>query len=234
MNWLARLEINAETVHSEGISNDIYSWHKLLWECYPDAPDAKRDFLTRIDLLEGRFRLWVMAKRKPSRPHWCPVEGFSVKEIARTFLSHRHYVFDLRANPTKCLVRRGPNGETLVNRSGKRKHGKRVPIVKQDELRAWINKKGKMRCKDNVTGVDVPGGFRIIEVDDKPLEISPMTANHFYKKGLRAYHGGVQFRGILEVVDQNHFIKTYQSGIGSAKGFGFGLLLLSPINLSSN
>ena len=53
----------------------------------------------------------------------------------------------------------------------------------------------------------------------------------FRQKEHSAYHGGVQFRGVLEVTDREHFIQTYQAGIGGAKGFGFGLLLLSPVNL---
>jgi CRISPR system Cascade subunit CasE len=83
--------------------------------------------------------------------------------------------------------------------------------------------------------LDVPGGFRIVQ--GKPLEIRPMVESHFRKKDKKtgkehaAYHGGVQFRGTLEVIDQEPFIETYQAGIGSAKGFGFGLLLLAPINL---
>lgn len=228
MSWLARLEVDAKTARREGIS-DSYAWHKKLWECYPDAPDTKRDFLSRIDTLEGAFRLWILAERKPARPEWCPPDGFSIKEIATTFLTHRHYAFDLRANPTKTVVQRGPNGETLYRPTGKRKSGKRVPLVKPDELRSWLIQKGKVRCRDSVTGLDVLGGFQIVE--DKPLEISPMVEAYFRKKGQAAYHGGVQFRGILEVTDPVKFIETYQSGIGSAKGFGFGLLLLAPINL---
>lgn len=229
MNWLARLEVDAETARAEGML-DSYAWHKRLWEgCFLDEPDAKRDFLTRIDQLEGAFLIWVLAKRKPERPHWCPPDGFALNEIAASFLTHRYYAFDLRANPVKTLVQRGPNGETLLRPNGKRKHGKRVPLVKHDELRAWLICKGKVRCRDKDTGLDVPGGFRIVE--DKPLEISSMVEHHFRKKGQSGYHGGVQFRGTLEVTDQEKFIETYQSGIGSAKSFGFGLLLLAPIKM---
>lgn len=228
MSWLARLEVHAETARAEGIS-DSYAWHKRLWECYPDAPEAERDFLTRIDQLEGAFRLWILARRKPIRPRWCPPDGFALKEIAASFLSHRHYAFDLQANPVKTIAQRGPNGETLLRANGKRKNGKRVPLVKPEELRAWLIHKGKVRCRDKDTGLDVPGGFRIVE--EKPLEISPMMENHFRRKGQSGYHGGVQFRGIMEVTDPERFIETYHSGIGSAKGFGFGLLLLAPINL---
>jgi CRISPR system Cascade subunit CasE len=229
MSWLARLEVDAKAFYTEGIADDIYTWHKNLWECYPNESVAKRDFLTRIDPLDGAFRLWVLAKRKPTRPQWCPHEGFAVKEIAPSFFTHRYYAFDLRANPVRSIVQRGPNGETLIKPNGKRKTGKRKPLVKPEELRAWLIHKGNVIRRDKVTGLDIPGGFRIVE--DKPLEISPVVKNFFQKKGHNAYHGGVQFRGTLEVTDQTRFFETYHCGVGSAKGFGFGLLLLAPIEM---
>jgi CRISPR system Cascade subunit CasE len=223
MNWLARLDVDAETARAEDIS-DNYAWHKRLWEgCFPDDPNAKRDFLTRIDQLEGAFRLWVLSKRKPVRPEWCSPDSFALKEIALSFLSHRYYAFDLRVNPVKTIVQRGPNGETLMQPNGKRKNGKRIPLVNSEELHAWIVRKS------------IAGGFSIVE--DKTLEISPMMESYFRKKDRKsgkdqsAYHGGVSFRGTLEVTDPEKFVETYLSGIGSAKGFGFGLLLLAPFNL---
>lgn len=231
MSWLARLEIDAEGLYAEGIADDIYAWHKNLWGCYPNESDADRDFLTRIDPLEGAYRFWVLSKRKPVCPSWCPPECFALKEIAPSFFTYRYYAFDLRANPVKTIVKRGPSGETLFKQNGKRVSGKRIPLVKPEELRDWIMRKGEVRCREERTGVEVPGGFRIVESEERPLEISPMAESHFRKKHHRAYHGGVQFRGILEVTDQMSFIESYHRGIGSAKSFGFGLLLLAPIKM---
>jgi CRISPR system Cascade subunit CasE len=208
MNWLARMEISAETALAHGKS-DSYGLHQLLWQCFPGEPDRKRDFLTRFDTLDGSFHLWVLSPSKPTRPDWCLPENFAIKEIASSFLSHRYYAFDLRANPVKCMVQRNVQGERI-------RHGKRVPLIKPDELRAWIDRKGDA------------GGFRIVE--DKPLEIGPVVKSHFRKKEEAACHGGVQFRGVLEVTDKKKFEETYYNGIGSAKGFGFGLLLLAPVN----
>lgn len=244
MSWLARLDVDSQTIYSKGVSADIYSWHKMLWQCYPGVPEKTRvdiGFLTRIDQLEGAYRLWVMAKQKPMRPHWCPPDSFAIKEISHSFLSHRYYAFDLRVNPVKTFVRRGPEGETMhkkapngdillrSNGKPKRVQGKRIPIVKHAELHAWLVRKGEVRCRDKVTGENVPGGFRI--VDEECLEISPMAESHFRKGKHSAYHGGVQFKGILEVTDQKNFAETYYAGVGSAKGFGFGLLLLAPVKI---
>jgi len=179
--------------------------------------------------LEGEYRLWVLSQTKPVCPRWCPDDGFAIKQIAESFLSHRYYAFDLKANPVKAVVQRDDNDKQVMLPNGKRKRGKRVPLVKTDELTAWLIRKGEVRCRNPKSGEEVPGGFRIIA--DRPLEISPMVESHFRKKEHAAYHGGVQFRGTLEVTDREQFIQSYQSGIGSAKGFGFGLLLLAPVNL---
>ncbi len=227
MTWLVRMEVDADIARMAGMV-DSYAWHKKLWDCYPDSPESKRNFLTRIDFLESMFRAWLLGPGKPVRPEWCPPEGFSAREIAPTFLSHRFYAFDLKANPVKTIVQRGPNGETLFGPNGKRMHGKRVPLVKPDALREWLIRKAETRCMDK-NGLKIPGGFRVLE--NRPLEISPVTESHFRKQGVSGCHVGVRFRGILEVTHAEHFMKTYCSGIGSAKGFGFGLVLLAPVKL---
>jgi len=230
MNWLARLDIDARTAFAERMF-DTYAWHKRVWEdCFTRAPDAKRDFLTRIDQSEKAFRVWILSKRKPVQPVWCTASAFAVKEISSSFLLHRYYAFDLKANPTKCVDQRDSEGNKILRNNGKRTKGKRIPIVNPDELRAWLFRKTEARSHDERTGADIPGGFRIVE--ERPLEISPMVGNHFCRKGDSAYHGGVRFRGVLEVTDRERFVETYQSGVGSAKGFGFGLFLLAPINLN--
>lgn len=225
MSWLARLEVYQETVRKEGIF-DNYAWHKKLWDCFPSEPDGKRDFLTRIDQVNNIFRAWILTSRKPMRPAWCLAEDFALKEISPSFLAHRYYAFDLRANPVKALIEKDDDGKPIVGPNGKWKRGKRVPLVKSDELRAWLIRKGEVRCRDNTTGLNVPGGFRIVE--NKPLDISPVSDHYFRKKAQLGCHGGVQFRGTLEVTDRERFIETYRSGLGGAKGFGFGLLLLAP------
>lgn len=221
MMWLTRMHVQAQVARNERIT-DGYAWHKRTWDCFPEAPDATRDFLSRVDQLEGAFRIWLLSQTKPVRPSWCMIEDFELKEIAPTFFNHRYYAFDLRANPTKKLVVRDAHGQ-------RRRQGKRISLVKPDELRAWLVRKGEARCLDSATGRPVPGGFRIRE--NHPLEISPMQENMFRKEEHAGWHGGVQFRGVLEVTRKEHFVETYQNGLGSAKGFGFGLLLLAPISL---
>jgi CRISPR system Cascade subunit CasE len=154
--------------------------------------------------------LWLLAKVCPVCPSWCSPKEFSLKKISPSFLTHHHFAFDLRANPTKCVSLKKIDG-TMP------RHGKRVPLINPEELREWLNRKA------------ANGGFKIVNI--KPLEIGPMVKNYFRRKGKGGCHGSVQFRGILAVTDSQKFLDTYYNGVGSAKSFGFGLLLLAPVNL---
>ncbi|MCX6566616.1 MAG: type I-E CRISPR-associated protein Cas6/Cse3/CasE [Candidatus Aminicenantes bacterium] len=209
MKYLVRMEIGLDNALSIGMV-DSYAWHQRLWDCFSSSSETKRNFLTRVDMLESGFRLWLLSPMKPIRPEWCPLESFSIKEISPSFLSHRIYNFDLLANPTKRLSRRDTAGNKIPV-------GKRIPLTSQDDLREWIIRKAEM------------GGFKLSE--DKPLEIGPMVQNQFRKKEHFGNHGGVRFRGSLVVTDQEKFRETYSKGIGSAKGFGYGLLLLAPVKI---
>jgi CRISPR system Cascade subunit CasE len=229
MSWLTRFTVDKEDAFRMK-AYDSYAFHRRLWECFPGLPEARRKelgFLTRIDEEERAYILWLLSKCEQVRPAWCDTRSFAVKEIAATYLSHRYYAFDLRANPVRTLPLRDEVCSPILRSNGRHSKGKRVPIVDMDELRAWLLRKAQVRSYD-ADGKEVPGGFRIVQ--DTPVEIHPMTEVHFRKNEREAaYHGGVRFRGVLEVTDRDSFVDTYHCGIGPAKCFGFGLLLLSPI-----
>lgn len=215
MSWLARMTVDTQSTYEHGLF-DSYAWHQAIWKCFSGEPEKKRDFLTRIEEHSECFTAWVLCRTKPSRPEWCPQDRYELREIAPSFLSHRFYVFDLIANPTRALVCRDENGQPLLKKNGKRRSGKRVPLIHEDDLRSWLERKA------------TSGGFRIDS--SKPLEVGKMSESHFSQKNNKAYHGRVQFRGTLEVLDQKQFEHTYYSGIGGAKGFGMGLMLLAPVS----
>jgi len=209
MSFLSRLEVDARTALRENLI-DAYRWHQAAWACFPDSPEAERDFLFRVDEREEGFLVWILSRRKPERPVWCAESAFEIRPIAESFLGHGHYAFDVVVNPTKRLVVRDEDGN-------KRKNGRRVALTRPEELTQWFDQKA-LQC-----------GFR--RVESVPLDSSPVSDAHFRKKEMRGKHGGTRFRGILEVKDPVKFRDTYEKGIGTARSFGFGLLLLSPVQL---
>jgi CRISPR system Cascade subunit CasE len=103
---------------------------------------------------------------------------------------------------------------SLLANPTKKVNGKRIPLSTQESLMTWINRKADV------------GGF-IVNADS--LRMIPRPRELFQKNGFRGTHTAVEFQGILIVTDHEKFRATVSAGIGSAKAFGFGMLLFSPI-----
>ncbi|HBR94995.1 MAG TPA: type I-E CRISPR-associated protein Cas6/Cse3/CasE [Opitutae bacterium] len=186
---------------------DSYAWHKRIWEAFPGQPEAERSFLTRVDDTGHGFRLLIQSPEPPTRPDWCPSDNWHSKTIPDSFFQHSQYRFSLLANPTRKLVVRDANGV-------KKKNGKRIALGKREDLIAWIERKGTQH------------GFSI---DMTSLKTVPRPRQQFLKQGKSGTHTATEFTGSLQVTDPTAFLNAAQSGIGSAKAFGFGMLCLVPI-----
>lgn len=92
--------------------------------------------------------------------------------------------------------------------------GRRLGLFKEDLLREWMMNKAKAN------------GF---EVDEKALVIGAPMEERFRKGNVDGKHIAVDFQGVLRVVDKVLFKKAFKQGIGSAKSFGYGLLMLQVV-----
>ncbi len=191
----------------DGGFSDSYAWHKRAWDCFPGQPDAARDFLTRLDDIGQGFRLLLLSATTPTKPDWCPDQGWKTKPVGENFLTHSAYRFSLLANPTKKLA--APR-----DASGKRRSAKRIPISKREDLLAWLERKSTQHGF-----IIVPGEIRTI----------PQPRQPFSKGGKPGLHTATEFAGILTVTNPVLLREAFIHGIGSAKAFGFGMLCLSPI-----
>lgn len=189
---------------------DCYDWHQAVWKAFPGRDGERRDFLTRLDRRREGFRLLIVSPVQPVRPDWCPEqeESWKSKPIPETYFTRSQYAFQLSANPTKKVAKEQPDGSLSKN-------GRRVPLRKREELVGWINRKGEQ------------GGFA---VDESTLRTFSRGREYFEKQGRHGLHSAVEFQGLLEVNDPTKFHHTFTHGIGSAKAFGFGLLVIAPIS----
>ena len=159
-----------------------------------------RNFLYRVEAHDSGFLLYLLSEVEPVVPDWGCWES---KTVGDAFLNHSHYRFQLCANPT---VKRKCDG---------RKNGTRTAICDLEDLKAWLLRKAKH------------GGF---VVDSEQLQISPPINQPFRKESKRGNHKRVEFQGLLRVTCPETFQETFTHGIGSAKAFGLGLLVLQPIH----
>jgi CRISPR system Cascade subunit CasE len=192
---------------------DNYDWHQAAWECFPGRPTDARDFLTRLDRCPQGFRLLIVSSQPPTRPDSCPPDRWQSREIPPDYFKRSRYAFQLRANPTKKVI--NPDKPKVVRPDGRldrNRNARRVPLRQSAELAAWLERKA------------AAGGFT---VEAENLRVIPEGQDHFNLGRQHGAHASVEFRGTLSVTDPAKFHQTFVTGIGSAKAFGFGLLVIA-------
>ena len=187
---------------------DVYDWHQRVWQAFGGRDGQRRDFLIRVDRNEDAYRVLILSHSTPTKPDWCPTDCFGTKVVPDDYFTHARYHFSLLANPTKKL--------RVDNIDGTRKkNGRRAPLSKRDELIAWMTRKADA------------GGFT---TNSETLRTIPRGREFFHKAGAHGTHTAVEYQGELTVTDPAKFRATVATGIGSAKAFGFGFLVIAPIS----
>ena len=185
---------------------DSYDWHQRVWQAFKGHDGEKRNFLSRVDEVDEAYRLLIVSTSAPVKPDWCPSDCFKTKPIPDDFFAAGKFRFNLLVNPTR-KVRSDSKGNLTKN-------GRRLPLAKREDLLEWIRRKAEA------------GGFEIEDVEN--LRTIPKPRSYFQKAGMNGVHYAVEFQGVLTVANQEIFTRTFTKGIGSAKAFGFGLLVLAP------
>ena len=97
--------------------------------------------------------------------------------------------------------------------------------MREDDQVAWLLHKGDQG------GYRIPGAWEEPDGRKVPNLRVEVIPEGWVRCGKDGYTDGrfyaVRYEGLLEVSDSECFLKTVSDGIGSAKGFGFGLLSLA-------
>ncbi len=206
--FLSRVEIPWE------FARNPYDFHRQLWRMFPGEPketrsnneEARQGFLFRIEVNPtGRpARLLVQSRRPPEVASGMIVTG--MREFHPQPVGGQRLAFLLTANPIKTI--------TDIQRQvkpGKRSEKCRVPLIRETEQRDWLSR--KLADAAEVVAANV-------------LPHAPM----YFRKG---NHSGklmpITFNGVLRVNDPIWLTDLLEKGVGPAKGFGCGLLLVRRI-----
>jgi CRISPR system Cascade subunit CasE len=93
-----------------------------------------------------------------------------------------------------------------------KREGSRLGLLEDEDQRHWLERKGKANGFDPLDFRNTPEGFLRMERDSRTLT--------FYS---------VLYEGILQVHYPQEFLAALRSGLGPAKGFGFGLLSAAAV-----
>ena len=187
------------------LPRDSYALHQALWRLFPKATPQppSRPFLCRWQENGDHLDLFLLSSVAPSPPDWGPGLRWTCRELPPDFPAARSYRFALSANPSKKLRCDGTGKIT--------KNGRRVALETAEELQSWLRRKLEASGCRLVNAVIADGSWRCGRRDGQAIS-----------------HGAVEFQGLLEVVDAPLFQRDWRQGFGSAKAFGFGLMLLFP------
>ena len=180
---------------------DAYSLHKIVYSLFPQKENETRDFLYADKGGSWNCRkILILSGRKPLTPEFGEVES---KEIPESFLNRDHYGFEVNVNPVR---RNGPSKKTTSIRG-------------ISELHQWFIEKAASYGFE----IDEPQSLQVCRIGVVRFEKS--------KNGVdcKQTHGTATFIGKLKVKDREVFRESFRKGIGRAKGFGFGLLQIVPI-----
>jgi len=118
------------------------------------------------------------------------------------------FVFEVVACPCKKV------GTTKKEErvAGRKDNGQRIPLKGLESKIQWIKRKGEQH------------GFCIIDADIDPLPAVHGINNK--KEATKMKHQGVCYKGVLEITQPTLFRQTMIEGIGPARAYGFGMLML--------
>ncbi len=223
-----------------------YDDHQWLWERFFPAPrDTPRDFLFRR--LDGGVaaRFYAVSARPPRTdvPGWdVKVTGYAPQLSAGERLH-----FDLRANPVTSHqgeVLLNPDGSPKLRMSGKRAGSAKHKGVRHDVV---MNAKKRLLAEHGLArwgdwnDFDKPPLYELARqacgqwlidsgpklgfaVDECSLRVEAYTQHRGKNEKLR--FSSVDFSGELTVLDSGKLGEALTRGIGHAKAFGCGLLLV--------
>jgi CRISPR system Cascade subunit CasE len=149
--------------------------------------------------------------------------------------------FLLRANPTRSrkdnqqpIVRAGERTtmQMLSRDEYRATRGKRVAIWSIEEREAWVARKLSLAgARLATTPMTDAAGDVARRVDVGVLRTSNAHTWRWHRpKGSDdGQHDGVDFEGVLEVVDPTALRTALPRGFGAGKAMGFGLLSLAPM-----
>lgn len=202
-----------------------YAEHQWLWRFYPGADGKDRDFIFRRYDNEGMPRFYVVSQRPPVEPTGAWL--VQSRPYAPQLVAGQHLSFELLANPVV----------SKKDSSGKSRRHDVVMQAKLDAMdahgvkdwHAWAPEEGRPEraalvdeaCLRWLESRAQTNGFRIVAatVDEYEQRVACARDIRF---------STARFTGELVVVDVALFQNVLFNGLGHAKAFGCGLLLVRP------
>lgn len=201
-----------------------YQEHQMLWNFFPGAPDANRGFLFRYELHRGLLKYFIVSRLKPRDEDG--IWAIEFKEFDPCLCEGEKLAFVLRANPV--ITTKDNNGKAkrhdVVMHEKHRTGYKNLPRQKRPPLQQIATQGGFKWLSSRAEN----GGF-IVSKNEVRVEGYQQHRAMRKKQKKPIQYSTIDFEGILTVSEPERFRNTLFSGIGKARAFGCGLMLVRRI-----
>ncbi|CAJ0780764.1 type I-E CRISPR-associated protein Cas6/Cse3/CasE [Ralstonia chuxiongensis] len=230
--YLSRIVVPATALRSEPslmAAGDAYRDHALMWKLFPGEPDAKRDFLFRVETGAGGHLLYyLLSERRPQS--WDTVVRVESKPYAPKLDAGEWVHFSLRANPVVAKARE----------NGQRSRRHDVLMAAKTEAKTKGASSADIRAGMACAAVDwltrrAPAWGLEINADE--VQVDAYLQHTLQSKGRRMQFSSVDYQGMARVTDGEKLVQALlgrpvagsHSSLGHALGFGCGLLLVKRL-----
>lgn len=203
-----------------------YRVHQQLWRLFGDSPQRERDFLFREEYEGARLVVHTVSARAPSDPS--RIWQIDPREYAPKLRPGDRLGFTVRVNPVRTL--RDADG---------RQHRHDVVI----HARKLMEEEGRPPTPVNEMALEVGldwlqarAGQHGFEFRDEEVRVERYRQHTLTRPGRKSSTGSradkpirfstLDFVGSLRVADPEPFVNMLFQGLGPAKGFGCGLMLV--------
>lgn len=190
-----------------------YGLHQALWRLFPGDPGLERDFLFH-QLRDRPDTCYVVSRRAPRS---CQEWSIQTREYCPTLRLGQLLEFALRANPTVARVRKGQRSArhdvVFDARRRAQASGATLSLAEAEQTAGseWL------ACRAEACGFNL-----------EQLRVSGYLRRAFRKgqRGRTIVCSTLDYQGILRVTDPERLAQVLLDGVGPARAFGCGLLLV--------
>lgn len=215
--YLSRIELEPDAARNPAFwttFRDGYRLHQAVWDLFADHPERQRDFLYRLDMKQGRPSLFTLSARDPAPS---PLWQVASRPFAPQLAPGDRLRFDLRVNP---VVTRLKKRYDVVMDAKAALKARGVPAAERPRESELVQQAGSAWLLARAAGLGV-------EVEADTLRADGYEVHRFPKRDKTVSVATLDLAGFLVVRQPDLFLRRVIAGIGKAKGFGCGLMLIA-------
>jgi len=220
--YFSRIQLRPDADPRKLIGLNGYREHQALWNLFEPDPQVQRDFLFRRDGQPHQPVYYLVSRREPS--HCDNLWEIETKDYTPQLRTGQSLAFCLRANPV--VTRKDDAGKSrrndLVMDIKKQTSWQTMPLIKRPPMASLVQEAGEQWLAKRQTKVGA-------KVD--AVRADGYLQHSSYKRGQKKTirYSTIDLQGTLTISDPEKFRNALFHGIGPAKAFGCGLLLVRRI-----